>query len=172
MLQDRVREIDGEDHQKGNVITWLESVDVVEDLKPIPGININPPPPDGSCNCCGRHLSELKPFGKAGDPLVGDFHGALLVKTYRTDVPLNEEIDAIIEEFFGGCSSSDYDKANDNLIEKYGQEEAEGMTFYHQLSHQVGKSWECRDCICLSTKRFHVMRRNIYRGEPLRDRWC
>ena len=33
------------------------------------------------CECCGRR--NMKPFGKAGDPLVGDFDGALLVKTFR-----------------------------------------------------------------------------------------
>jgi len=44
-------------------------------------ISINPPPPDGCCEHCGKSVKELKPFGKAGDPLVGDFDGALLVKT-------------------------------------------------------------------------------------------
>lgn len=46
-------------------------------------IHINPPPRDRRCECCGIHISKLKPFGKAGDPLVGDFDGALLVKTFR-----------------------------------------------------------------------------------------
>ena len=44
---------------------------------------INPPPDDNCCECCGRHISELKPFGGPGDPLVGDFSGALLVKHFR-----------------------------------------------------------------------------------------
>lgn len=145
----------------------LESIDEEENLKPRLGIIINPPPADGRCDCCRRPLCELKPFGKAGDPLVGDFDGALLVKGFRWDAPPDEEINEIMEEFFGPCcSSEDYARANEKLIEKYGQEEAEGMIFYHQLSSQVGKSWECRDCICLSTKRFYRMRRNIYWGEP------
>ena len=46
-------------------------------------IVINPPPSDSRCECCGKHVSELKPFGGPGDPLVGDFNGALLVKTFR-----------------------------------------------------------------------------------------
>ena len=49
-----------------NGIVSLESVDNEEDLKPRPGININPPPSDGRCMCCGKHISELKPYGKAG----------------------------------------------------------------------------------------------------------
>ena len=36
-----------------------------------------------TCDCCTRHISELRPFGKAGDPLKGDFEGAYIVKVYR-----------------------------------------------------------------------------------------
>jgi hypothetical protein len=49
----------------------LGSVDSEDDLKPRPGINLNAPPADGRCDCCGRHISELKPYGGPGDPLVG-----------------------------------------------------------------------------------------------------
>jgi hypothetical protein len=45
---------------------------------------INPPPCDNRCECCGKHISEVKPFGGPGDPLRGDFSGALLVKNFRT----------------------------------------------------------------------------------------
>jgi len=44
---------------------------------------LNPPPDDNRCECCGRHIRELKPFGGPGDPLVGDFNGAFLVKHFR-----------------------------------------------------------------------------------------
>jgi hypothetical protein len=50
-------------------------------------ITINPPPSDHCCERCGKHISKLKPFGGAGDPLVGDFKGALLLKTYREEFP-------------------------------------------------------------------------------------
>jgi hypothetical protein len=50
-----------------------DSISFEEDLILPPKININPPPSDCRCECCGKHISELKPFGKAGDPLVGDF---------------------------------------------------------------------------------------------------
>jgi len=51
---------------------------------------INPPPVDNRCECCGRNISELKPFGGPGDPLVGDFSGALLVKHARALVVDNQ----------------------------------------------------------------------------------
>jgi hypothetical protein len=35
------------------------------------------------CDCCGKHMSELKPYGKAGDPLVGDLNGELLVNAAK-----------------------------------------------------------------------------------------
>ncbi len=50
-------------------------------------ILINPPPVDGHCDICQRHVSELEAFGGPGDPLVGDFSGAKLVKNYRWDYP-------------------------------------------------------------------------------------
>ena len=46
-------------------------------------IVINGPPNSGRCHGCGKGPGELKPYGKAGDPLVGDFDGALLIKTFR-----------------------------------------------------------------------------------------
>ena len=49
--------------------------------------NINPPPADERCCICRRHVDELPPFGGAGDPLVGDFSGAKLVKHWREDMP-------------------------------------------------------------------------------------
>ena len=78
-----------------NGVISMGSVDSEEDLKTKPGlINLNPPPQDGNCSCCGRPISELKPFGGPGDPLVGDFTGAYLVKKYRS---------------FGGCVSSSWE---------------------------------------------------------------
>jgi len=154
----------GKERFEGNGITCLVSVDGDEDLKLRPGINLNAPPSDGRCDGCEKQLNQLKPFGKAGDPLVGDFNGALLVKRFRWDAAPDEELNKIINELFD--SEDDYDKVLNKLTDIYGQEEGEGMMMYYELSNQVGKSWECRDCICLSTKRFYLMQRNIYRGEP------
>ncbi|MGA2666187.1 MAG: hypothetical protein ABSF83_14705 [Nitrososphaerales archaeon] len=38
-----------------------------------------------TCDSCHRGATKLKPFGGRGDPLVGDFTGAPLVKTWRPD---------------------------------------------------------------------------------------
>jgi len=54
---------------------------------PSPGILINAPPEDGRCNICERSIDELKPYGGPGDPLVGDFTGAKLVKQFREIFP-------------------------------------------------------------------------------------
>jgi hypothetical protein len=35
------------------------------------------------CDCCLKHISELKPFGGPGDPLSEDYTGAYLVKRDR-----------------------------------------------------------------------------------------
>jgi hypothetical protein len=129
----------------------LRSIDGEEDLKPKKGvIRVNPPPADGKCNCCERHLNELKPFGKAGDPPEGNFDGALLVKTYRRAFPEpNAEIQEIIERFFGNCETeADYESADSRLIREYGKKDAEDIRFLISTSH-VGASWECRDCIVL-----------------------
>jgi hypothetical protein len=93
---------------------------------------INPPPQDRRCEVCGRHISELKPFGGTGDPLVGDFTGAFLVKKFRTLAPR-----------FADEQLHDYKK-------KYGDEPAD---IYKQAMNTVGASWECRDCIVLSAER-------------------
>jgi hypothetical protein len=141
---------------EGNGITSLESVDKENDFKPRPWLNINPPPRDGRCSCCKRHISQLKPFGKAGDPLVGDFNGALLIKTYRCDFPPDEEAEKIMDEFYQDChSEEDRWKAIGRLIERYGKEEAENIQIRASMSSQVGSFWLCRDCIILDEDEFY-----------------
>jgi len=141
---------------EGNGVTSFGSVDGEEDLKLKAGININPPPEDGGCECCGKHISELKPFGKAGDPLVGDFNGALLVKVWRLDFPPNEEAESIKEEFYRDChSKEDHRRADERLIQKYGKEEAEKIFSFLSAHSQVGAFWLCRDCIILSEDDFY-----------------
>jgi hypothetical protein len=74
-----------------NGIVALGAVSNKEGLKPSGHIRINPPPNDGKCEVCGRHMSQLDPFGGPGDPLVGDFSGELLVKRYRRVTVRNED---------------------------------------------------------------------------------
>ena len=118
-----------------------------------PRILINPPPRDARCECCGRHASELKPFGGAGDPLVGDFKGALLVKTFRRMAPPgihSYEIDDLLDE------EGQLDEKK--FIEKYSKEDLESFYFAEQLMGTVEASWECRDCIILDGEDFYNKR--------------
>jgi hypothetical protein len=133
----------------GNGITSLGSVDSEEDLKPRPGINLNPPPEDGRCHCCGRHMSELKPFGGPGDPLVGDFSGALLIKKFRPDGPYDAEAEKAFEEADSRYEKEGFENVEDYLKFKYGEEKGRGIYYAVGLHDQVGKSWECRDCAIL-----------------------
>jgi hypothetical protein len=129
---------------KGNGVTSLGSIDEKSDLEPKPGFNINPPPADGRCDCCKRHISELEPFGGPGDPLVGDFNGACLVKTLRPTGPYDEEAVTAMDEA--------QEKSKDPLgwlVDKYGKEKGEKLGLIAMAWGQVGSSWECRDCIVL-----------------------
>ncbi len=56
-----------------------------------PVFKINPPPDDRKCEVCHKHVSELKPFGGKGDPLVGDFKGYILLKTFRPMAPRGQD---------------------------------------------------------------------------------
>lgn len=55
-----------------NGILSLGAISKEEDLTPS-GYRflIRGPPRDERCEVCGRHISEPKPFGGPGDPLVG-----------------------------------------------------------------------------------------------------
>lgn len=136
---------------EGIVFTNLERIDGEEDLKLGSGININVPPPDGRCQCCRRHINELRPFGKTGDPLVEDFDGALLVKTFRRhSLPPDKKTKQLYNRFFGDCvTEDDYDIAMKLLVHEYGENDAKIIELRVQEHGSVGKSWECRDCIIL-----------------------
>jgi hypothetical protein len=133
----------------------LGSIDGEKDLKPRPGININPPPQDGRCDCCGRHISELKPFGKAGDPLVGDFDGALLIKMFRPDGPYDEKAEKLYNTWFADCSSyEEHIETEKALKRKYGERKVNRIMIRVEAHAQVGSSWECRDCCILDSEQY------------------
>ncbi len=132
-----------------NFIGTFDRIKNEDDLKPKPGININPPPKEGRCDCCGRHISELKPFGGPGDPLVGNFTGAFLVKGYRSDGIYDEEAETVCKEAQRCYEADGFNDPLDWMIDKYGREEAIGMDCAVQAYGSVGSSWECRDCMVL-----------------------
>jgi hypothetical protein len=124
-------------------------VDCEDDLKPQPGISLNPPPRDGRCDCCGRHISELKPFGGPGDPLVGDFTGALLIKKFRWMAPHHEGAEKILREAEECYKDKGCKDVYEYLEYEYGPVDAEDIESLIFISHTVDKSWECRDCAVL-----------------------
>ena len=111
---------------------------------------INPPPRDYCCECCGRHISELQPFGAAGDPLVGDFNGALLLKMYRSMLP-HSALDSYVKK---GYLTPDMSIVEEKINE-LSDEELSNLEFGLQLVNTVGASWECRDCIVLDSEDFY-----------------
>jgi hypothetical protein len=167
-------------NSKGGIMTkplfaCLKAVSKNDDLKPNPELNINPPPNnEPCCHGCGRPISQLKPFG-VNVPGFGDLTNAKLVRTYRCDTyrPPQDVVEAI-ETSLEGYPNSDCISYEDwysgllaRIVEKLGctEEEADNYVGWEQLSNYVGPSIECRDCFYLSTKRFHLTRRNIYYGE-------
>jgi hypothetical protein len=146
-----------------NGIISLGSISSEEDLNPRLGININPPPQDGRCMCCNRHIKELKPFGKAGDPLVGDFDGAYLVKRWRPDGPSDEEAETAMAEAEKCYRDDGFKTPFHWMISKYGKHRAKQFSFSVQLHTSEGKSWECRNCIILDEEEYFAKLRE--RGE-------
>lgn len=128
----------------------LGSIDGEADLKPRPGvININPPPQGGRCDCCGKHIRELKPFGGPGDPLDDDFTESLLVKTYRPMGPYVEEAEKAVREAEKCYKSDGFDNDLAWMVDKYGEEKADELDAAEWYNCAVFSHWECRDCVVL-----------------------
>jgi hypothetical protein len=112
--------------------------------------NNDPPQDDRTCDCCRKHVSELKPSGKAGDPLVGDFDGALLFRDHRSNFPSLEEAEMIIDLFFNGPDDAEArEDAKSRFIETFGKEDAGFITMTCGVFSCIGSVMLCRDCIVL-----------------------
>jgi len=111
--------------------------------------------PPERCNCCGRHLGELKPFTE-GDPVMDYFNGKKLARRNRPDAPPTEGVNKMMDTFFGNCiTNEDNNEAIEKLIQKYGDEEAEKLwTFAFFLDPIFKSTWECKDCIALDTAQY------------------
>jgi hypothetical protein len=137
-----------------NGIVSLGAVSNEEDLSRPCHVSLNPPPDDGRCNVCGRHMTELTPFGGPGDPLVGDFTGEKLVKNFRPDFPYPDEIREVKKRAKKEESIRSRDDFHSWYIANYSEDERKRL---HEILEewremgcdQVGKSWECRDCFVL-----------------------
>jgi hypothetical protein len=147
-----------------NGIVSFDSISSEEDLNLKPRININPPPADGKCDCCGRHISELEPFGKAGDPLVGDFEGALLIKKWRPAGPYDEEAEKALFQA-DKCLSDAGRKGEDPIhwmVKVYGKEKGEKLYWSAMAYAATGSSWECRDCAVLDEDEYFEKLKECY----------
>lgn len=114
------------------------------------GIKDNPTGEDFRCECCLRHIDELKPFKGPEAPYIGNLKGYKLVRTGRCDFP----------EYELPSKYSDYvikGRINDEqkFIEKFGQ--AEFNIVYSGLGGAfdiVSKYLLCRDCFLLDREQF------------------
>ena len=139
--------------------TFIVAIHCEEDLKLSPKLKqIAPPPADGRCECCGKHITELEPFSVVGHPWGVDVENVLLVKNSRPSVLRDERVDGILKEFLGGnLSNEDYEKAMEKLHEVYGHEMAEHLLRYNFVEGQVSASWDCCDCMQLDTEAYLEM---------------
>lgn len=115
-------------------------------------VQLNPPPVDRKCHQCGTHTSELEPFGKEGDPLVGNFEGAKLVKTFRAMAESggHPELEEVLEEQDRLLKLNDgkWDEGIQITLEqRFGIKMVDSAYLYDQLCNTVSSSWECRNCI-------------------------
>jgi hypothetical protein len=120
------------------------------------GICINPPPADERCNCCGRHINELVPYGKAGDPLIGDFDGEFLVKRYRVMGPFDKEAELAaqkVEDLMWKAGQTDGDPL-EWFVKIYGEELGKEYYYSNMATSQIESSWECRDCAMLDQNKY------------------
>ena len=144
---------------KPSTTILVESIDGEKDLEGKPGFGyVHPPPSDGRCMCCGRYLDELTPFGKMGDPILGDYEGALLVRRLRPMTPPPEEHLRIWKEFYGECNTdTDRRKARRMLVKEYGEQKAHILDQYHvrpPIAKRLFFNWECYDCIVLDDSEY------------------
>jgi hypothetical protein len=153
-----------DDFFKHETISNIEDQAAMDEENIPSKININSSPEDRWCDCCGRHVSKLTPFGKAGDPLVGDFDGALLVKKYRRAGPYNEQaetafkrVEEIMEE--EGHAGEDPEEW---MIKKYGKEKGQQYLNAVYAYGCIGSSRECRDYIVLDEDEYFEMLEKTY----------
>ena len=85
----------------------------------------------------------MTPFGKAGDPLVGDFDGELLVECRPSShIMPAEQAWTHVEKLMEKERRAGEDPL-DMMTKIYGKRAGEKYYWSYQLFDQIGKSWEC-----------------------------
>ena len=110
------------------------------------------PPENHRCDCCGKHVSEIIPYGGMGDPLLHDYSGLLLLKRYRPMFDTRKEY-AALKEAEMSFQKDGMKDPEEWLVAKYGREEAERILDFG-VGDDFDKSWECRDCMFISNGEF------------------
>ena len=124
-------------------------VETEQDLQLGDGIRINPLPEEERCYCCGRRISELKPFEMGEDDLVFDVDGEYLVKTWRPAGPYDEEAEQAVREAEQRFSEEGYESPLEWLIDVYGEEKGKSLMYSAEAFGTSCADWLCRDCIAL-----------------------
>jgi hypothetical protein len=140
------------------------SISCEEDLILEPKININPLPQDGRCDCCGKHISTLKPYGKVGDSPFCYFRGALLVKEARPAYAYDENDGKAwdyVKKLMKSERQADHDEL-DWLSQIFGKEIGKRYYFLMLAYLQTRSSWEFRDCAILDEGEYFKKRQEEY----------
>ncbi len=118
------------------------------------------------CDVCGRHMSELTPFGGRGDPLVGDFTGEKLAKRLRLDFSCPDEIkEAMRKAEKEGWEFNSLESLLAHFSEEEGKKLEEIYDEWADRYEQFSKSWECRDCILLGALEYFEKRSQRYQED-------
>ena len=146
----------------------LASIGSEQDLVLGPGTHLNPPPEDGRCECCGRHISQLKPFGKVDHPIFGDVEGALLVKKYRPNRSYDAEAEDIMRAAEEYCQNNEHQDMSYWLwkLEERGEEEGLNSCRIARYCGNILASWECQDCIVLNDDEYFEKMRQSWDEQP------
>jgi hypothetical protein len=120
----------------------MQRQEILHNSKPI--FDIPPYDWDHRCDCCGKHVSELIPYGGPGDPLQGDHTGMLLVRQYRPMFDTRKEEKAF-QEAQKRYEEDGFKDPEQWLINKYGKERAKEIHEREGVGYTT-KSFECRDC--------------------------
>ena len=133
---------------EGDRIIAPGSIKNEQDSLPGAGIDINPPK-DGRCYCCGRHISQLRPFGTAENSLVADFDGSYLVKTWRPTGLYDEEAKQALREADQRFLEEGYESPEEWLADVFGKEKAAQLMHSVEVFATSSARWLCKDCMVL-----------------------
>ena len=130
-------------HREGAIVA------TINEARPPRG---NPWPDHARCPICRRKCADLVPFGEPGDPVVGDFQGVPLVKTWRPFAGVSPEQSMRLAKVEAICPDGDLLDFERSAVELFGEEEGTGLAGLWVAANHWGSSWECRECVVLSER--------------------